>query len=328
MAREVLADGRLGAPRVDGGRIGAKVLEVRLVEAVAFVRERAERYLHQRVDEEAWDDGAIGVAARLLVGDQLLRRHEHGRRRPRDVGVHVRVAVDLAVAETVGTVHVQQRDVGKERGHGGQRLAGVGIGDRLHAADGDEVGAEHREGGEERHAHGRRAEAQAEGQVAPLLEGHRAGLDVVAHDLRYAPRQADRHPRRHHALDGAGRHHELALRAHEVAHQRQAAASRPQDFAHEGQRRAREEAATDGDAVALRDPRGRVVDRGELLAGRFGLGLQPPPRGDKVPLGRSQRRISHFDCQRSSSRRVLSSIGCARSGTSTCLASPHSAVVK
>src|SRR5437879_3512680 len=84
VAREVLADGRLGAPRVDGGRIGAKVLEVRLVEAVAFVRERAERYLHQRVDEEAWDDGAIGVAARLLVGDQLLRRHEHGRRRPRD----------------------------------------------------------------------------------------------------------------------------------------------------------------------------------------------------------------------------------------------------
>src|SRR2546430_11844539 len=34
---------------------------------------------------------------------------------------------------------------------------------------------------------------------------------------------------------------------------RSAAASRPQDFAHEGQRRAREEAATDGDAVALRD---------------------------------------------------------------------------
>src|SRR5205823_3702272 len=72
--REVLADGRLRAAGLDGGRVPGEVVEVGVVEAVALVGERAERHVHERVDEEAGDHRAIGMTPRLLVGDQLLRR--------------------------------------------------------------------------------------------------------------------------------------------------------------------------------------------------------------------------------------------------------------
>ena len=65
-----------------------------------------------------------GRGAISSVGDDLLGGHEHRLRRARDVGVHVRVAVDLGVAEAVGAVHVDQRDVRVERaGTGDERLA-------------------------------------------------------------------------------------------------------------------------------------------------------------------------------------------------------------
>src|SRR5512138_1027686 len=97
VALEILAHRRRAA-RVDGGRVLREMVVVRLVERVALVRERAERHVHERVDDEARNHGAIRIAARLLLGDDLLGRHQHRRGRARDVGVHVRVAVDLAVA--------------------------------------------------------------------------------------------------------------------------------------------------------------------------------------------------------------------------------------
>ena len=126
VALEIVTDGR-GRPSVDRRAVPGEVIVVGLVQAVALVRERAERHVHERVDDEARDDGAVGITAGLFLGDDLFGRHQDRRRGPRDVGVHVRVAVDLAVAEPIRAVHVQHRHVREERRHGRERLAGVGI---------------------------------------------------------------------------------------------------------------------------------------------------------------------------------------------------------
>ena len=254
--------------------------------------ERAERRQHEGVDDEARDHGALGVAAGLLHADDLLRRDEHGRRGPRDVGVHVGIAVDLTVAEHVRAVHVQQRHVGEQRRHGGERRPGVRILEPLHPADVHEVGAEHRQRRQERDAHRRRAEAQAQGEVAPLLERHPAGLDEVAEDLRDAPRQADRHPRGHDPSGRAGHHEELALGAREVAREGEPVAALPEELAHERHRGAREEAPPDGHLVAVLDPGDGVVERGELWARGLRLVFEPSPRGDEIVLARVQGRSS------------------------------------
>src|SRR5262249_39399745 len=107
IARQVVAHSVLDPACIDGRGVRAEVIEVRLVEAVALVRIRAEGDVHERIDEKAGNHGAIGMTARLLVGDQLLRGHEHRRRRARDVGIHVRIAVDLAIAEAIRAVHVE-----------------------------------------------------------------------------------------------------------------------------------------------------------------------------------------------------------------------------
>ena len=101
-----------------------------------------------------------------------------------------------------------------------------------------------------------------------------------------------------------------------------------EDLAHQRHGRPREETAAHGDVVAVLDARHGVLDGGELLSRRLGLALQPPAGGDEIALGGLQVRISQRAWWRSSSRRVRSSMGCSRSGTSTCLASPHSGVVK
>jgi hypothetical protein len=128
--------------------------------------------------------------------------------------------------------------------------------------------------------------------MAPLLERHLAGLDVMAHHFRHAPRKPDRHPRRDHAVDRAGRHQELALGAHEVAAQREAGATLAQDLADERHRRTREEAAAGHDVVAVLHAARGVVQAGQLLARGFRLGLEPAPGGDEVVLDGVQVRIS------------------------------------
>src|SRR5262245_23773332 len=293
VALEIVADRGRAVP-VDSGAVLGEVLVVRLVEAVALVRERAEGHVDERVDEEAGHHRAVGVPPRLLLGDELLGRYQHGRGRASDVGVHVRVAIDLAIPEPIGAVHVQERHVGKERGHRGEGLARVGVLHRLEAAHPDEIGAEHRERRQERYAHRTGAEAQAQGQVAPLLQRDGAGLDVMAKDLRHAPRQPDRHPRSDDAACRAGGHEELARVAGEIAREREPAAALPEDLAHERQRRAREQAAADADLVAVLDAADRVLEARQLLGRRLWLGLDAPARGDQVVLGRVQVRISHF----------------------------------
>src|SRR5439155_26389330 len=123
-------------------------------------------------------------------------------------------------------------------------------------------------------------------------------------------------------------HQELTLRAREVARQREAAPPLAEQLAHERQRRAREEAAADRDVVAVLHARDRVLEGRQLRARRLRLRLDPPAGGDEVVLARVQVSTSQRAWWRSSSRRVRSSIGCSRSGTSTCFDSPQSAVVK
>src|SRR3989449_3409979 len=59
VALEVIGHGVRPA-RVDRPRVVREVVEVRLVEAVALVGERAERRQHEGVDDEARDHGALG----------------------------------------------------------------------------------------------------------------------------------------------------------------------------------------------------------------------------------------------------------------------------
>src|SRR5262245_118240 len=292
VALEIFADGRRAA-RVDGRRVLREVIVIGLVERVALVREGAEWHVHERVDDETRDHGAIRIAACLLLGNDLLGRHQDRRCRARDVGVHVRVAVDLAVAEPVSAMHVQNRDVGKERRHRREDLAGVRVLHGLQAAHADQVRAEHREGRQKWHAHRPRTKAQPEGQMAPFLQRDSAGFDVVAEDLRHAPWQADRHPRGDDAAHRSGRHEHLALVAREIAREREPAAAVAKDLAHERHGRAREEAAADTHMVAVLDPGHRVLEARELLARRLSLGLGALARSDEVVLEGVQVRISH-----------------------------------
>src|SRR5207248_11152028 len=87
--------------------------------------------------------------------------------------------------------------------------------------------------------------------ISPFFQRDRARLDIVAKDLRHAPRQPDRHPRGHDAARGAGGHEQLALVAGEIACEREPAAALPEDLAHERQGRAREQAAAHADLVAV-----------------------------------------------------------------------------
>src|SRR5262249_59049614 len=103
-----------------------EVSRIRVVQTVALVRIASVRHVDQRIDGEARDHGPVRVSPDVVLGNDLLRGDEDGRGGHGDVRVHVRISVDLAVAEPVGAVDVDERDVGEQGGHGVQRLAGVG----------------------------------------------------------------------------------------------------------------------------------------------------------------------------------------------------------
>src|SRR2546430_3304954 len=83
------------------------------------------------------------------------------------------------------------------------------------------------------------------------------------------------------------------FRSREVARKGEPAAALAEELAHERHRRAREEAAPDGDVIAVLDPSDGVLQRRELLGRRLRLGLEPPARGDEVVLGGVHPRSSH-----------------------------------
>src|SRR5215510_16351847 len=120
--------------------------------------------------------------------------------------------------------------------------------------------------------------------MAPLLHGHAPGLDVLPVDLGQPPGQADAHPGSDDLLHRARHHAPLALVAHEVARQAEPGGPPPEEGAHEGEGGAREEAATEGDVIAVLHASHRLVDGGELLAPRLGLALETLPRGLEVVL--------------------------------------------
>src|SRR5207244_11650145 len=104
--------------------------------------------------------------------------------------------------------------------------------------------------------------------------------------------QQDYPPHLHRPLGRACYLDNHPLVAREIAREREPAAARAEELAHERHRRAREEAAPDGDVIAVLDPGDGVLQRRELLGRRLRLGLEPPPRGDEVVLGGFHRRSS------------------------------------
>src|SRR5262249_11777287 len=167
--------------------------------------------------------------------------------------------------------------------------------DRARSADVHQAGAEHGQRGQERHAHRRRSEAKPDAEMTPFLVLDAAGLDVLADDLRQAPRQPDPHPGGHDLRDRAGHDAPLALVAHEVAREREAARPATEQGADEAERRAGEEDAAERDVIAVLDASCDLLERLEFVARRPGLLLEALSRRAKVEFPRSDR---HAGCAR------------------------------
>src|SRR5438270_6838437 len=164
VAADVEVAGAERVPRVVvARRRGVLALEglVALVVWSARREVRAERRLDHAVDHEPVDaEGLHRTLGGELVGRQhLLDRHEPARGRHAEQVVEVRVDAEvLAVAAGVAPVHVHERDVEVERGHGDELFAlaaGASV-RRLHRAqlgiEAEHVRPETGPGRQERHA--------------------------------------------------------------------------------------------------------------------------------------------------------------------------------
>src|SRR5207245_5449563 len=85
-------------------------------------------------------------------------------------------------------------------------------------------------------------------------------------------------------VHGARNHAPLALVAHEVARDAEPPGAATEQGADEGEGRAREEAAAEGEVIAVLDSSDGVLERGQLLARCLGLSLEPGPRHLEVVL--------------------------------------------
>src|SRR5438105_287160 len=83
------------------------------------------------------------------------------------------------VAEGVGPVHVQDGNVGEQRGHEAELLSREGAVHGPGIAAGEEVRAEHSQRGQERDPHGARPIPESQREVAPLVEPHLPRLDAL-----------------------------------------------------------------------------------------------------------------------------------------------------
>ena len=162
-----------------------------------------------------------------LGRDHLLGGHDHRVGGPRVLDVHVRGSLELGVAGRVDRLDVDQRHVGDERRHRHEQLVGERTADVLRRRALEQVGAQQRGGGQERHAHRAGHQPHPERQVAPLLVDRRVALDVLAEHLGDPPAQPDPHPARDQLARGAGGQEQLGLVAHQVARQGQIAPLRP-----------------------------------------------------------------------------------------------------
>ena len=179
--------GELGA--IAGDRVPAQVeIVVAGVVAVRIGRPGAARAVRDGRHREVRQHDVVHRGRNLvddrLDGDEQLRRGECGLARGADD------PVDRDIAAAVRALRVQDRDVGIDRGHGRDLLAGVGAGDVPDARIllrkiGADVAAEH----PERQARGARAVGNRHGGVAVLVDLERARpvvLDRVAQAMQRA----------------------------------------------------------------------------------------------------------------------------------------------
>ena len=200
-------------------------------------------------------------------GHDLLGGHDHRLGRPRQLDVHVGRPLDLGVARRVDGMDVDQRHVGHERRDRDQQLVGERAAHLLGRQALEQVGAQQRRGGQERHAHRARHQPQPEAEVAPLLIDRGVALDVLAKHLGDPPAQPDPDPARDELGGGAGGQEQLGLVTHEVAAQREVAPLGAQQLEQHRPRRARVAAAAGHHGVAVADQRGRVGQRHALVGG-------------------------------------------------------------
>src|SRR5215471_420096 len=102
--------------------------------------------------------------------------------------------------------------------------------------------------------------------MAPLVEAGPLRFDVEPHHLRDTPDDALAEPAGDQVIAGTGAQQELTVARHDSARAREPLPSGPDQCPDHRDRRARERAAADADAVAVLDERRRLLQRYDLLA--------------------------------------------------------------
>ena len=283
MALEIGLDAPLGIV-CDAVRIGVQVVEKRLIDAIAFMRGRTEWHLDHRVDGEERDLGLIGRAPDLVVRDDPLGGQDHTPGRHRHVEIHEREAVELGIAVGVGALDMDQGDVGLQRRHREQALAGERAVDLLsriaeHLAH---PGAHHRAGRQERQAHGGGAITEPDRHMAPFLESSSTALGVVAHDFRNAPDDTLAEPAGDDVGAGARSVEQITLGRDDAPRDGEILAAGADQGPNHRDRRARYGAAANRDVIAVGNQGGGILQRHRLLAQAAVAGrglLAPDPIG-------------------------------------------------
>ena len=171
--------------------------------------------------------------------DDLLDGDDRSRRRQRRLLLHADDAVDEDVAVAVRLLRVDDRDVGTERAHRGERLAGERTGDgpdpRIHARQiGADVAAEHGAG----QSGGARGVGVGHRGVAVLLDLERmrpAALDGVA-EARQRAHAGVAAPREDQLPGAAGADQLVVEQVRRHADEREVADPLPDDLVAGGER--------------------------------------------------------------------------------------------
>src|SRR3954451_20552062 len=252
---------------VDLFHIGFEVVHHRLIDAVAFVRRRTERNLDHGIDAEEGNFGLIRRTPDLIVGYDAFSRQDHPIGGHGEVDIHELQAIDLGVAVGVAALHVDQGDIGVERGNQQQLLAGERALDLLclrpFLAD---VRSEHRTHRHKGNAHGAGAKAHSDAHVTPLVITRVPAFDVMAHHLGQAPQDALREPARDNVVGDTRSEQEIAIGRDDAARAGEFLLARPDQLPNQRHRRAGHGGAPNADGSTVADEGRRLFERDHLFA--------------------------------------------------------------
>ena len=87
--------------------------------------------MHDRVDDQARDQGAVGIGADRGFIHHLFHHHNDAFGGKRHLLLHTEQAPQLCIASPVRALRVKNRDIGMERWHDGDLAGAVGIVDQF-----------------------------------------------------------------------------------------------------------------------------------------------------------------------------------------------------